>query len=561
MKPNKQQPLRYIAYIRKSEERKERQELSHKAQRRKIEEQFPDLNIIEWVEESKSAFKPGRPLFDNMIEKIKNKEADGIVSWHPNRTSRNEIDAATITYMLRTNELKDIKFCAYTFENNPEGIMMLQIIMSQSQYESSKQARDVSKGMHQKAIAGERPGQVPQGYIKMPRLDERGDVIRRKGDKIITYTAKDSKRYDQVKLMWKMFLYEGYSPNEIWRKATYEWGFITRKTTFKENSPGGKPMPKSMIYRIFTNRFYAGEILHNSEWHDGSHEAMISPEEYDYAQKLLGTKGAPRKTTRNFAYGSMLRCGVCNCQIVAKATTKLIKGTGQLKTYVHYYCTRKSLYRPCNQVRYTAVEDLERDIDSELAKYTIIPEFRDMALKILRISHKGEVQDRTTIYESQQNRRKQIQKQLDRLTDQLTRGIVEEDDYIRQRDNLKAQLANLDEGLRSTERRAEDWLELTEKVFDFATYARVRFNETNDPKIKRDILQTLGANFLLADNKLTLTPKSWLVPIEKDYPTLERAYLRVRTNEKASPTQIEEAISQIIISWRAQRDLNSRHPA
>ena len=79
--------------------------------------------------------------------------------------------------------------------------------------------------------------------------------------------------------------------------------------------------------------------------------------------------------------------------------------------------------------------------------------------------------------------------------------------------------------------------------------------------MKRDILQTLGANFLLTDNKLTLEPKKWLTPIKEDYPTLEKAYLKVRTNEKASATDIEEAISQIMMSWRARRDLNSRHPA
>lgn len=547
----KKQSLKYIAYIRKSEERKERQELSHKAQKRKIQEQFPDLNIIEWVEESKSAFKPGRPLFNATVQRIKNGEADGMICWHPNRASRNEIDAATITYMLRTKELKDLRFCAYTFENTPEGIMMLQIIMSQSQYESSKQGRDVSKGMEEKAIDGERPGQVPQGYIKLPSLDNRGSVIKRKGNKIATYTAKDAERYNDVKRMWKMFLYEGYSPSQIWNKATYEWGFITRKTTFKENSPGGKPMPKSMIYSIFTNRFYAGEIRHNGEWHEGRHDAMITPEEFDYAQKLLGQRGKPRVTAHNFAYGSMIRCGICNCQIVAKATTKLIKSTNKLKTYVHYYCTRKSLSRPCTQVKYTTLDQLESNIEAELAKYTIIPEFRDMALKILRRTHKNEVKDRVSIYESQQTGRKRIQAQLDKLTDQLSRGIVEEEDYVRQRNVLKSQLANIDEGLRGTEKRAEDWLELTEKVFDFATYARIRFNETTDPKVKRDILQTLGANFLLTDNKLSLTPKSWLIPIEKDYPSLEKAYLRVRTNEKASPKEIEEAISQIMISWRA----------
>lgn len=174
-----------------------------------------------------------------------------------------------------------------------------------------------------------------------------------------------------------------------------------------------------------------------------------------------------------------------------------------------------------------------------------------MAFKILRRSHKSEVADRTTIYESQQSRRKQIQAQLDKLTDQLTRGIVEEAEYVRQRDALKANLASVDGDLRSTEKRAEDWLQLTEKAFDFATYASVRFNETKDPLVKRDILQTLGANFLLTDNKLTLTPRKWLVPIERDYPALEKAYLKVRTNKKATAKEIATALESIFESWRA----------
>lgn len=170
-----------------------------------------------------------------------------------------------------------------------------------------------------------------------------------------------------------------------------------------------------------------------------------------------------------------------------------------------------------------------------------------MALKILRRNHKSEVHDRTTIYESQQSTRKQIQKQLDKLTDQLTRGIVKESEYMRQRDTFKAQLTNIDEGLRNTEKRAGDWLEPIEKVFDFATYARIRFVETNDPKV--------------TDNKLTLEPKKWLTPIKEDYPTLEKPYLKVRTNKIASATDIEEAISQIMMSWRAIWGSNPGHPA
>ena len=544
----KDKPLRYIAYMRKSEERKERQILSIESQKEKIRQIFPDLKIVNWVEETRSAFTPhNRPLFDNMIKQLYAGEADGIVSWYPNRLSRNEIEAATITYGLRSGKIKDLKFCTYTFENNPAGIWMLQMLLSHGQLESAKQGVDVSRGMETKANNGERPGMVAQGYLKVAKLDEQGNPQRNKFDRIVTKTADDPDRYHLVAKMWRMLLYENYSPSQIRKIGNEEWGYLLRKT----KKSGGGPIGQSTIYRIFTNPFYAGYMRHKGELIEGKHNPMISMEEFDYAQKLLGAKGRPRKTKSDFAYGSMVRCGVCDCQIVAKATTKLIKSTGKIKTYVHYYCTRKSEKRPCNQNVYTTLAKVEADIDAELAKYTIIPEFRDMALKILRKNHRAEVYDRTSMYESQQKSRRRIQEQLDKLTDSLSRGIVDEDDYIRQRDSLKLQLTNTDGNLRQTEKRAEDWLELTERAFDFATYARVRFAETKDSKVKRDILQTLGVNFLLTDNKLTLTPKPWLVTIEKDYPALEKAYLRVRTDKKATAKELAIALEAIFESWRA----------
>lgn len=554
----KEPGLKYIAYLRKSEERKERQILSIESQKENIKKTFPDLKIIDWVEEKHSAFIPyNRPVFDDVIKRIHAKEADGIVAWYPNRLSRNEVDAATITYDVRRGIIKDLKFCNYHFDNSPSGIWFLQMLLSTGQLESATKAVDVSRGMATKAGNGEKPGQVPQGYIKVPVLNDDGKPIMNKFDRVVTITADDPERYDMVKRMWKMFLYENYSPGQIRKIANKDWGYMLRETP----KTGGKPIGTSTIYRIFTNPFYAGYMRHKGELIEGNHNRMITMEEFDYAQKLLGAKGKPRKTKHDFAYGSMIRCGVCDCQIVAKATTKLLKSTNEITTYIHYYCSRKSEKRPCNQNIYTTLKRVEADIDVELAKYTIHPDFRDMALKILRRNNKSEVADRTSIYESQQKLRKRIQKQLDRLTDSLTRGVVEEDDYIRQRDNLKQQLLSTDGSLRQTERRAEDWMELTERAFNFAAYARIHFAEATDSKIKRDILQTLGVNFFLTDNKLTLTPKNWLVPIERDYPALEKAYLKVRTDKKATAKELEVAMESIFESWRAQWDSNPRHPA
>lgn len=544
MKTNQQ--LRYIAYVRKSEERKERQELSHQSQTVQIKKSFPDLNIIKWMEpESKSAFKPGRPIFDEMMKMIERGDAEGIIAWHPNRLSRNELDSAKITYMLR-DRLKDMKFCSYTFDNSAEGIMMLQMVMNQSQYESSKQGRDVKRGMEQKATNGERPGQVPQGYIKVPVLDELGALIKKK-DKIVTKTEKDPERFDLVKKMWSMLLSGRYNASQIRRIANDEWHFITHKT----QKMGGIPLSSSLVYRIFNNPFYAGWITHNGELHEGGHETMITIEEFDYAQALLGEKGKPRQGVYQYAFTGLIKCGICGCSVVGKTRVKYIKSTKSTKIYTYHYCTRKSEVRPCNQIKYTPLDVIEKQIDEELGKYTILPEFRDLALKILHRNSKTEVKERNQVYQSCQKRRDVIQSQLDKLTDMLTRDLLDEDEYKVQRNRLKTERATIDDQLRKTETRTDDWMELTEKVFDFATYARIRFQD-GDLMTKRDILMTLGENLTLLDGKLIIIPNEWLIPIAEHYPELEKRYLWVRTNQKTTPQEKEVALESIFESWRAQ---------
>lgn len=546
MSNNKITPLRYIAYVRKSEERKERQELSHPAQINAIKDQFPGLNIVKWMEpESKSAFKPGRPIFQEMLTMIEKGKADAIIAWHPNRLSRNEKDSAEITYMLR-GALKDLRFCSYNFDNSAEGIMMLQMVMNQSQYESSKQGRDVKRGMAQKAANGERPGIVPTGYMKVPLKATDGNYVMNK-DKIVTQTDVDPERVVLVKRMWKMLLSGIYSPPEIRRMANEEWSYTLRPT----RHTGGGPLGLSSIYRLFNNPFYAGYIRYKGELYKGNHEAIIGLEDFDYAQQLLGRKGKPRAGVNGYAFTGLIKCGACGCSIVGKTNSKFVKREGRMVTYVHYHCTRKSEDRPCTQGNYTKLEALEREIDAELAKYTILPEFRDMALEILNRNHKIEIKERTKIYDTQQSRRGQIQKQLDSLIDMRTRNLLDDDEYTTQRARLKDTLLRVDEGLRSTEERAESWMELTEQAFNFATYARIKFRN-GDLKAKRDILMSLGTNLTLKDQKLSLEPNEWLLPIGLKYPELEKEYLsKVRTNEKASLEGKEEALSQIYDSWRA----------
>src|SRR6266540_6423405 len=184
--------LRYGLYARKSSESQERQVLSIESQVRKVEEMFPGLHIAKIVIEHHSAFEPGRrPEFQRLLADIDAGKLDGIIAWHPDRLSRNEEDAAKITYRVRKGVIKDLKFCSYNFDNSPEGIMMLQLALSQSQYFSSKLSKDVKRGFETKLHLGERPGRVVVGYLNDP----------------LTKTVRiDSDRFTLVQRMWLMML-------------------------------------------------------------------------------------------------------------------------------------------------------------------------------------------------------------------------------------------------------------------------------------------------------------------------------------------------------------------
>ncbi len=104
------QLLRFLVYCRKSSEQEDRQILSLPAQEKELLElaHREKLKIIGIYKESQTAHKIGRPLFNEMIERIEHGEADGVIVWDESRLARNSLDGGKIIYMMDLGQLKAI---------------------------------------------------------------------------------------------------------------------------------------------------------------------------------------------------------------------------------------------------------------------------------------------------------------------------------------------------------------------------------------------------------------------------------------------------------------------
>jgi site-specific DNA recombinase len=536
MENKKDKKLVYFLYARKSSESEDRQVQSIEDQINRLKElaNTYGISIKEILTEAKSAKKPhNRPVFSDMLARIEKGEAQGILCWQINRLSRNPIDSGALGWMLQQNVIHSIQTMDREYLPD-DNVLLFSIESGQANQFIIDLKKNSMRGMVGKADRGWLPSRAPLGYLN---------------DKLEHTIIEDQERFHLVRKMWDMMLTGNYTPPQIREIANSEWGFRTPKT----KRDGGVEIANSVIYKMFTNLFYTGMFMWNGNSYNGNHKAMITLEEYDRVQVIMGKNGKPRAQTHEFAYTGLMRCEVCGSMYTAIEKTKMVRG--ELKTYVYYHCTRRKKGVNCDQQSPMTLKDLEDQIDIDLERHTILPTFQKWALEILNRNNDKEIEERTKITETQHKNITDTQKELDTLTKMRYRELIDDETFIKERDELKAKIAKLKALVGETESRAEKWLELTEKTFTFACYARKEFIIGGLDK-KREIFSALGENFLVKDKKTHITPNEWFVPIEKAYPALEEEYKRLELNKNITDTMRKELFAQLILSWGAHRELN-----
>ena len=502
------QNYRFAIYARKSETDDGRQVLSIPSQiqeMRNLAESY-GFKVVLVLSDSQTAHKPNkRPNFAKLLEEVNEGKIDGILCWKADRLARNPIESGTILYLIQTGLIKIIQtpFSRFLPTDN---MLPLNIELGMANQYSLDLSKNIRRGNKAKTEQGGWCHVAVQGYLN---------------DRLEKTILKDPQRFPLIRKMWDLLLTGSYSIPQICKIANEEWHFQTRRSRKR----GGNPLALSSLYGIFTNPFYYGKIENGEHEGWGTHEPMITEEEFDRAQTILSRAGRKGRTNNEFPFTGIVHCGECDSSITAEIKVKyacpncgkqqsaknpqacrfckhkiseetIFKGNW----YTYYRCTKKK--GPCSQA-YIEEAVLKKQILTRLETIQLKPSFEAWAKKWFKARNEEEFDKKAEMNHRFAENYARSEARLKGYMDMRADGELSKEEFLEKKTAIEGDLKTWKKQLKDAEARRDQWLEKAEKELDFVVGITERFNEGSVRK-KRYIFSELGSNFVLKDKELAV---------------------------------------------------------
>ena len=473
--------IKYFAYYRKSTDEAERQVLSIEAQIVELKEfaKRENLEVIEFFTEAKTAKKPGREKFEQMLKLIEKGEANGILSWHADRLARNSVDGGKIIYLLDTGKLQSLKFPTLWFENTPQGKFMLSIAFGQSKYYIDNLSENVKRGIRQKLRNGVYPNKAPIGYLNEPR--KRSIEIDPKTDRL-------------VRKAFSLF-------------ATGKYTFVDIDKFFFEHgikSSTNKYLRMDKIRNMLRSPFYYGVFEFAGETYQGIHKPIISKTLFDKCQEIIKRKSKTHINHKDeFWFLGLVKCKECHSAITAEKHFKFYPKTRGKVRYDYYRCGKKHGY--CSQ-KYVSGGEFEKQIREILFQHSL---HELNARRMLNWLYADEINERKTVENKislSKSQLSNVEQKLDRLLTGYLDQVIETNEYQTAKKKLIEEKSNLEEQISSFEKNQFLWVKLVRDFINSALEAHKIARAKNNGEELSFFAKKVGSNYFLSGRHLKFSP-------------------------------------------------------
>ena len=447
-----------VAYARVSSREQEREGYSIPAQRKLLAEyaRSRGFQIDREFIDIESAKNPGRKHFTEMLQELSHSTPYRVVLVEKtDRLYRNRTDALAFESLIEKRGVeihlvKEGRVIGKDSRSQDKFMHDIHVAVAKHYLENLKE--EVKKGMREKAAQGIYPGRAPFGY--------RNNSLARSID-------IDEKRRPIVKLIFELY-------------ATGNHSLSTLRAAILQEA--GIRISRGYLEKMLKNCFYVGQFIWRGEEYRGTHEPIISPQQFQRVQEAFAEHHKPKYRKHNFAFAGLLRCAHDGCIV----TTELQKGR-----YVYYRCSHGRGKCP---LPYMREEQLSEHL-GDLLKGIYVPETvaRTIVDSLNTDLQQSEKQREDKVAEFQQ-RLAAVRTRMDKLYEDKLDGKIDDEFWTRKQAEYREQERSLERSVAalSTPVTRENVLTV-QRVFELANKAHFLYL-TRNPAERGQLLRSVLLN-------------------------------------------------------------------
>jgi site-specific DNA recombinase len=321
-----------------------------------------------------------RPAMARLLADIEAGKVDCVVVYKVDRLSRSLLDFSRIMQAFDKHKVSFVSVTQQFNTTHSMGRLTLNILLSFAQFEREL----IGERTRDKMAAARRKGKYAGGK---PILGY--DLLASPQGSRLVINPDEA---EQVKGIYALYLKQHALIPTLTAVAAKGWQ-NKRWVTRKGPERGGRPFNKTTLYKLLTNRTYAGQVAYGGQVYAGEHEAIVDLPTFEKVKSILGRNGRTNGASVKNRYGALLkgllRCGGCDCSMGHHYTAK------GGKRYRYYVClnAQKKGWHTC-QTKSVPAGEIERFVVDQVKAVGSDPAVLDRTVRRMREQAEAAVAER-----------------------------------------------------------------------------------------------------------------------------------------------------------------------